>query len=98
MRLPWKTDCPALPSNEELAMGRLRSTAWRLGRLSRLKEYHEIMKQQLEDDFLEQVPEKPTGDGIHYIPHKAVIRDEAETTCFKSFTTAQQRKTQHFHH
>ena len=79
-RLPWKTDCPELPSNNELAMGRLRSTTRRLERLGRLKEYHEIMKQQLEDGILEPVPEKPTGDVIHYIPHQAVIRDEAETT------------------
>lgn len=38
------------------------------------------MEQQLEERNLELVPEVPTGEVIHYIPHQAVIRDETEST------------------
>ena len=38
------------------------------------------MEQQLEEGILELVPEVPTGEVIHYIPHQAVIREEAEST------------------
>ena len=61
-------------------MGRLRSTTRKLERMQRLEEYHEVMEQQLEQGILELVPEVPTGEAIHYIPHQPVIRDQAEST------------------
>ena len=79
-RLPWKIDHAPLPTNKELSMGRLRSTTRKLERMQRLEEYHEVMEQQLEQGILELVPEVPTGEVIHYIPHQPVIRDQAEST------------------
>ena len=79
-RLPWKTDHAPLPTNKELSMGRLRSTTRKLERMQRLEEYHEVMEQQLEQGILELVPEVPTGEVIHYIPHQPVIRDQAESS------------------
>ena len=38
------------------------------------------MEQQLEEGIIEVVPEIPTGEAIHYIPHQPVIRDQAEST------------------
>ena len=38
------------------------------------------MEQQLEQGVLEIVPEILTGEDIQYIPHQAVIRDQAEST------------------
>ena len=38
------------------------------------------MEQQLEQRVLKIVPEIPTGEVIHYIPHQPVIRDQAEST------------------
>jgi len=38
------------------------------------------MEQQLKEGILELVPEVPTGEVIHYIPHQAVIREGAEST------------------
>ena len=32
------------------------------------------MEQQLEEGIIEVVPEIPTGEAIHYIPHQPVIR------------------------
>ena len=73
-------DSPPLCPNKELTLARLRSTSKRLEKIGKLPKYHEIMKQQLNEGILEPVPENPTGEVVHYIPHQAVIRDEAETT------------------
>ena len=48
--------------------------------MHRLEEYHTVMEQQLEEGIIEVVPEIPTGEVIHYIPHQPVIRDQAEST------------------
>ncbi|XP_078361896.1 uncharacterized protein LOC144646227 [Oculina patagonica] len=79
-RLPWKSHQLSLPSNRELTLGRLQSTTRKLERMQKLEEYHTVMEQQLEEGILELVPEVQTGEVIHYIPHQAVIREEAEST------------------
>ena len=80
-RLPWKSHQPApLPVNKGLTLKRLQSTTRKLERMEQLNEYHTVMEQQLEEGVLELVPEVPTGEVIHYIPHQAVIREEAEST------------------
>jgi len=38
------------------------------------------MKQQLAEGILKPVPEEPTGYVVHYIAHKAVTREQAEST------------------
>ena len=43
MRFPWKSACPNVPRNKELATGRLRSTTRRVEKIGKLSEYHEIM-------------------------------------------------------
>ena len=79
-KLPWKPNHASLPSNKELTVGRLRSVTRKLERMQRLEEYHTVMEQQLEEGIIEVVPEIPTGEAIHYIPHHPVIRDQAEST------------------
>ena len=79
-RLPWKLHQSPLPSNKELTLRRLQSTTRKLERMQKLEEYHTVMEQQLEEGILELVPEVPTGEVIHYIPHQAVIREGAEST------------------
>ena len=80
-RLPWKSQRPAhLPVNKGLTLKRLQNTTRKLERMGKLDEYHTVMAQQLEEGILELVPEVPTGKVIHYIPHQAVIREEAEST------------------
>ena len=49
-------------------------------KLGKLEEHDAIMKEQLENGILEPVPDVPTGNIIHYIPHQAVIREESEST------------------
>ena len=36
------------------------------------------MTQQLSEEILETAPKHPTGEVVHYIRHKAVIREQAE--------------------
>ena len=79
-KLPWKADHVALPSNKSLSAARLNSTVRRLERTGKLQEYHQIMQDQISNGIMEQVPAQPTGEIVHYVPHQAVVREQAETT------------------
>ena len=69
-----------LPSNKEQALARLRRTTRKLEKMGKLEEYNKVMQDQVDEGILEEVPEQQTGDIIHYIPHQAVIREDAEST------------------
>ena len=69
-----------MPTNKELTLARLKSTTWWLERTQRLKEYHTVMEEQLKKGIPQPIPETPTGEVMHYIPHQPVIRDDAEST------------------
>ena len=69
-----------LPSNKEQALARLRRTTRKLEKMGKLEEYNKVMQDQIDEGILEEVPEQQTGDIIHYIPHQAVIREDAEST------------------
>ena len=79
-RLPWKPDHCAVPTNQDLAIARLHSTTRKLEKLRKLEEYHQVMLEQVQDGILEEIPDKPTGEIVHYVPHHPVIREEAEST------------------
>lgn len=38
------------------------------------------MREQLTTGIIEQVPENPSGNIVHYVPHQPVIRENGETT------------------
>ena len=77
--LPWKGDHPPLPSNESGNLRRLGSLVKRLKRNGQLEEYDTIIKEQLEEGIVEEAAVSVTGREF-YIPHKAVVREEVETT------------------
>ena len=79
-RLPWKSHHMALPDNKQLSLAQLHSTTRKLEKNGRLKEYDGIMREQLTTGIIEQVPENPSGNIVHYVPHQPVIRENAETT------------------
>ena len=79
-RLPWKKSHPFLPANEQIRLRRLSSTLNKLERTKLMQQYHDVMNQQISNGILEPAPKHPTGDVVHYIPHKAVIRKQAEST------------------
>ena len=79
-RLPWKEDHVELPTNRMLAVARLHNTTRRLERVQTLNEYHEVMEAQIKEGILEPIPEEPSSENIHYIPHQPDIREDAEST------------------
>ncbi|XP_065058541.1 uncharacterized protein LOC135686269 [Rhopilema esculentum] len=79
-RLPWRPDHHALPENKVLATARLQSTTKRLEITGKLKDYHEVMQEQIQEGIIEKIPQRPSGETVHYIPHQAVIREDAEST------------------
>ena len=78
--LPWKRDIVGLPNNKQLALCRLKKNTERLEKINKIEEYHEIMKEQISEGILEEVPQPKSLEGMHYIPHQAVIKEEAQST------------------
>ena len=79
-RLQWKEDHVPLPTNKNLSVARLNSTTRKLERMSKLQDYDQIMQEQVAAGIMEPVPPHQRGEAVHYIPHQAVIREQAETT------------------
>ena len=81
MQLPWKEGHRELPSNYATCKTRLKSL---LGRLRNepeiLREYDKVIREQLKAGVIERVYQSDEGGKVHYLPHQAVIRKEAETT------------------
>ena len=60
-------------------MIRLESLVKRLKKAGKLDDYDAIIKEQLQEGIIEEAPLAATGQEF-YIPHKAVVRESAETT------------------
>ena len=78
--LPWKGDHPPLPNNETGSLKRLGSLVQRLKRDEKIEDYDAIIQEQLREAGIEEEAEMPAKGREFYIPHKAVIRENAETT------------------
>ena len=80
--MPWRPDHAELPDDYDLSKPRL------LGLLKRLrnepdilKEYDNVIRDQLNKGIVESVPERNEGSKrTHYLPHHAVIRQDKATT------------------
>ena len=68
-----------MPKNKNGSLKRLATLVQRLKRSGKLEDYDAIMQQQLEEGVIEET-EMPAQGKEFYIPHKAVIRENAETT------------------
>ena len=78
--LPWKATHPALPTNDTVAKSRFNSLMRHLEKQPELLQaYHTIIQDQLKEGIVEVAPEKPQGPE-HYIPHKPVVRENAQST------------------
>ena len=82
VQLPWKIGHPFLPDNYDLSLGRLKSQLRRLkNEPIVLREYDKIICDQGKEEIVEKIGnEESTAKRIHYLPHQAVIRKDAETT------------------
>ncbi|XP_065062455.1 uncharacterized protein LOC135689235, partial [Rhopilema esculentum] len=79
--LPWKMGHKPLSTNYTLSLNRLK------GQLKKLKEkpaimetYDGIIKQQERDRIIEEVTSLELSEKLSYLPHHAVVRNDAETT------------------
>ncbi|KAL9972922.1 hypothetical protein ACROYT_G019318 [Oculina patagonica] len=79
---PWKEESLSLPTNYELAMGRLRSLVNRLMRNpEHLTKYDAVIQEQLQKGIIEVVPdEDSTNTWKHYIPHHEIVTPKKTTT------------------
>ena len=81
VKLPWKQGHEPLPSNYRNSLSRTKGQIKRLKREPEvLEEYESNIKDQLRSGVIERVAELEGACKVHYLPHQAVIRKDAETT------------------
>ncbi|CAB4040894.1 Hypothetical predicted protein, partial [Paramuricea clavata] len=80
----YQVKVPSIPghslpnSNLEPSGKRLANVCKRIERDGKLKDdYDEIIEKQLESGIIEGAPVKPNGERVDHIPHKHVVREEA---------------------
>ena len=78
--LPWKGNHPSLPSNEAGSLRRLTGLVKKLRSQDMIERYDQVIQEQIKAGIVERVSGPATGQREFYIPHKAVVRDTAETT------------------
>lgn len=81
VKLPWKTGHRRLPTNQHAGLACLRNQVKKLQKTpALLKEYDRIMREQLAAGIVEKVPAVDLARKVHYLPHHAVVREDALTT------------------
>lgn len=78
----WKTDCPMLPNNYEMANSRLRNTEKRLIRQPLVGEdYQRVITSYVDKGYIRKVqPTENKPKSTWYLPHFPVYRPERSTT------------------
>lgn len=81
--LPWKEERPS--DHYNLSFNRLKMLQRRLVREPELlREYDQIIKDQLQEGIIERVTEPGTNqshnEDVHYMPHHGVVRKDKQTT------------------
>ncbi|XP_067045588.1 uncharacterized protein [Acropora muricata] len=77
--LPWKGNHPPLPTNKEGSLRRLHTQLSKLHSIGKIGQYDAIIREQLTKGVVEPAPLQARGKEF-YMPHRAVIRETAETT------------------
>ena len=79
--LPWKMGHGPIPNNYENACVRLKSQVRKLSKTPAvLEEYNNIIVEQENAGIIEKVADTSTISKVSYLPHRAVVRNETETT------------------
>ena len=100
VELPWKSESlkNSLQDNKKLCEKRLNGQLKRLSTIpEHLEAYDSIIKEQIESGIVESVPEEAPKGTPHYIPHHAVIRQEAESTKVRIVFDASAKKERPVH-
>jgi hypothetical protein len=90
--LPWKSHHPPLPTNEMGSRRRLENLLKRLKSSDRYDEYNDIIAQQLKVGVIEPATQNASGKEF-YIPHKAVVKNTAESTKLRVVYDASARES-----
>lgn len=77
--LPWKGDRPSLPNNRAGSLRRLDNLLRKLDRAEMTARYNEVIQSQLQEGIVERISGPPVGPEF-YIPHKAVVKEAADST------------------
>ena len=98
VKLPWKPSHGNLPTNYENYARRLGSLHNTLKKQPEtLIEYHRIITEQLANGQIERCDVTPSSDDttkrVHYLPHRGVTRDNAETTKLRIVYDASSKAT-----
>ena len=81
VKLPWKAGHGPIPQNYSTCVSRLKNQLRRLkDDPDVLKEYEKIINEQIQEGIVSKVTGMEDAQKISYLPHSAVIRQEAETT------------------
>ena len=81
VKLPWKEGHNDLPSNYTTSLARMKGQIKKLRKEPELlDEYDAVIRQQIESGIIERVAELERVDKLHYLPHLAVVRQDASTT------------------
>ncbi|XP_055932854.1 uncharacterized protein LOC129962879 [Argiope bruennichi] len=76
--LPWLEDHPPLPDYFDLAKGRLNKTVKCLKTESNYEAYENVFREWLEEGVIEEVAKNDQAS-VHYLPHRAVIKENSTT-------------------
>ena len=77
--LPWRPTNKPLLSNMHGSLRRLNPLLRKLKRTDMLPEYDAVTREQIDKGIVERAPNVVTGKEF-YLPHRAVVREGAETT------------------
>jgi hypothetical protein len=90
--LPWCNNHPVLPSNKTGSLYRLNGLTKKLQRDGLTERYDNIIRDQVEAGIVEKAPDMPVNKEF-YIPHKCVVKENAETTKLRIVYDASARAT-----
>ncbi|XP_021964264.1 uncharacterized protein LOC110859611 [Folsomia candida] len=78
--LPWTSGQDQIPNNRSIAQKRLETMSTRLVSSGNFKIYDDIIKSWEQEGIIEVVPQVELELPAHYLPHRAVIKEESKTT------------------
>ncbi|XP_065666338.1 uncharacterized protein LOC136087466 [Hydra vulgaris] len=80
-KLPLKPNCEFLPENFNISLKRFISLQRKFEKNNDLKQrYQEVITSYENENIIERVYDPGEPGKVHYLPHRAVLRDDKETT------------------
>ena len=80
VKLPFKGH-PLIEDNYRLSLNRLKTLTRKLKKTPTvLKDYHDVIRYQLEMRIIEEAAEPAVTGEVTYLPHRAVIKEDRQTT------------------